>query len=287
MALTEEMIAGGLSVEAASAYNQPAIAIEKPKGKYDTRKRVRIVVDQRQINSCTEKVCFPLMPTHQALDMAAGFSLYSCSDCVQGFHQMKLHPSIQHKLAYSVGTRRLIPLRLSMGAVNAMSAFCFSLSRAMGCLANGCCELNTRNIEINEVITKFNDKNPEQCVDNEAEYDDPQQFAPPGIQEQILEDMTIEQTLRFKHWMKLAKQRYPIEDGGYIDPLPHPCTGVKMSVRSHHCRAVAYVDDLLNMCTPSQDKNESFSEYRQACEAIHCIKGMLTQLEEHGIQCKA
>ena len=109
--------------------NSPATCVPKHLARNEVRPKLRIVQDMRSINAQTIKLSYPLMPTHEALEMAQGFELYGCSDCAAGFHQLKICPSIQHMLSYSVGNMKIQPLSMNMGGVKSMCCVLFALNR--------------------------------------------------------------------------------------------------------------------------------------------------------------
>ena len=148
MKQSREMIDSGQIVMGASSYNSNILMVPKPQLRGQTKPSLRLVIDYRALNSRTIKLNWPLLPTMEALDYMCGYSNYSASDCASGYHQIKVCPSIARCLAYSVGTWRLIPLKMPMGATNSMNCFMYCLSRAIGHLAQGCCELHKRNIKI-------------------------------------------------------------------------------------------------------------------------------------------
>ena len=137
MKQSREMIDSGQIVMGASSYNSNILMVPKPQLRGQTKPSLRLVIDYRALNSRTIKLNWPLLPTMEALDYMCGYSNYSASDCASGYHQIKVCPSIARCLAYSVGTWRLIPLKMPMGATNSMNCFMYCLSRAIGHLAQG------------------------------------------------------------------------------------------------------------------------------------------------------
>ena len=151
-----DMVKGGQQVIINnSAFNTVIIAIPKPLQKHQTKPSLRLVQDFRPINAVTQKLAMPMTTVAEAIQLAQGFEFACCSDAAAGFHQMLLDESIAHVFAFSVGPLKLLPLRVAMGGVNSMSAFCFAVSNAMAPLMIECGELDKRNKAIKELRNRY------------------------------------------------------------------------------------------------------------------------------------
>ena len=225
MKQSKEMIDNGQIVMGASSYNSNILMVPKPMLRGQTRPSLRLVIDYRALNSRTIKLNWPLLPTMEALDYMSGYGHYCASDCASGYHQIKVCPSIAKCLAYSVGTWRLIPLKMPMGATNSMNCFMFALSRAIGHLAQGCCSLNERNQHLKDEARKQKDaeqhcsSHPETTTHQEDEQNTREVFAETHTQQKRV------------HWEKSANLPYPVDI--HFNVQEHPemwdeCEGIPL-----------------------------------------------------------
>jgi len=145
---TQQMIDAGLVYIGVSPFNANIVAVPKPMARGETVRKYRITVDMRAINSKTVRMDYSFGSTFDALENTAGFDIYNSSDACAGFHQISVDPAIQYMLSYSAGPLRVTPVCMSMGGVNSASCFNYALSRCVGHMKRGCCDLTKRNREI-------------------------------------------------------------------------------------------------------------------------------------------
>ena len=58
-----------------------------------------MVGDYRALNNITQPDCYPLPFISDAMDFFKGFIVFSKFDCLEGYHQIPVHPADPHKTA--------------------------------------------------------------------------------------------------------------------------------------------------------------------------------------------
>jgi len=227
-----------------------------------------------------------------------------CSDAQQGYYQVRLDPAIAHKLSFSVYDRRLCPTKALMGNVNSGSAFCLALSRAVGHMAQGCCELCKRNKSIltNPELLKETLKLYEGRLGHTQPLDNKEQAKPTETQHawnshaereaQDTENRNTRQQREMMDWVQRSKERKrpTVEDLENTQYEWHECDGVALDDLAHTCKGLTYVDDIIVAYKASQGgANEAggLSEMEKRDEFIKCIDRVLKQAGAHGIMMKA
>lgn len=83
-----------------SPYNSPVWIVPKKPGP-DGQKRWRMVIDFRRLNDITIEDSYPLPNITSILDKLGGAQYFSTLDLAMGFHQIKMHPDLKSKTAFS------------------------------------------------------------------------------------------------------------------------------------------------------------------------------------------
>ena len=281
---TEEMIQGGLVIPNVSAFNMPAICVPKPLARNEVRPKLRIVQDMRAINAQTMKLSYPLMPTHEALEMAQGFELYGCSDCAAGFHQLKICPSIQHMLSYSVGNLKIQPLRMNMGGVNSMCCFLFALNRAIGTMREGCCELTARNRFMREIQEHLpTEERWPNTVEERAGWDKDQFTHTPEQADYIRQRLSENDKKELDRYIRKSQEDMSFKDGDLLQELPESTKGIPLWDDRFRDMGTNYVDDLLH----GAHKSYTGSQFAKIITVMVGIAELLRQMDHHGVRLKS
>jgi hypothetical protein len=89
-----EMLAKGLIQHSSSLFSSPVLLVKKKDGSY------RFCVDFRHLNALTLKSKYPVPIFNQLMDELAGASWFTSLDLRSGFHQIRLKPGEEFKIAF-------------------------------------------------------------------------------------------------------------------------------------------------------------------------------------------
>ena len=92
-----EMLKQGIIVESTSPWLAPCVYVSKKNGE------LRICVDYRELNKCTQKNSNPLPLPDEVQDKISQSRVFSKLDCRKGFWQVPINPADQCKTAFSTG----------------------------------------------------------------------------------------------------------------------------------------------------------------------------------------
>ena len=92
-----EMLKQRIIVESTSPWLAPCVYVSKKNGE------LRICVDYRELNKCTQKNSNPLQIPDEVQDKISQSRVFSKLDCRKGFWQVPINPADQCKTAFSTG----------------------------------------------------------------------------------------------------------------------------------------------------------------------------------------
>lgn len=117
-----ELIQNGIIQPSRSPYNSPIIVVSK---KLDAsgKKKYRIVIDYRKLNTLTIADRYPIPDINDVLNNLGQNSYFSTIDLKSGFHQIPLKEQDKEKTAFSVNGGKYEFNRLPFGLKNAPSIF--------------------------------------------------------------------------------------------------------------------------------------------------------------------
>lgn len=172
-----DMLDNDIIEESVSEWSSPVLLVPK---KSDSRgkKRWRVVVDYRKLNSKLQEDKFPLPNITEILDSLSGAIYFSHLDLSQGYYQLELCPESRKYTAFTT-TKQYQMKRLPMGLKTSPSAFSRLMTVAMSGLHYEKClvylddlicfgrslELHNKNlIDVFERLRSVNLKiNPDKC----------------------------------------------------------------------------------------------------------------------------
>ena len=102
----------------------PMVLVKKKNGK------LRVCIDYRTLNKCTQKDHFPLPFVNAILDEVAGHEMYTFMDGYSGYNQISIALNDQHKTAFTTPWGTFIYLVMPFGLCNAPAAFQRAMTRA-------------------------------------------------------------------------------------------------------------------------------------------------------------
>jgi len=280
MAQVEQMIAKGQVYIGVSPFNANVVAVAKPLARGDVKPKIRICIDMRKLNSRTVALKYSFGSTFEALETAGGYDIYNTSDCHSGFHQIRVDPSIQHMLAFTIGPYSLLPTVMSQGGLNSAAAFIYALSRCVGRMRQGCCDLTKRNQEIKKR------EHAKKCGKAEGSEDNKTATTQPDAQTCDRHRKSFKEQVEdhdWQVWEERSLKKRVGEDGEFTLDLGHPCDGIPMHDTRHACLTQLYVDDALQPINMSS----TGSQYQRLVGTLFCLKNLLKQMDEHGIRLKA
>jgi len=113
----KEMLEKGIIVESISPYASPVVLHKKPDGSY------RFCCDYRRLNEITKVDVYPLPRIDDIFDRISGASFITTLDCMQGYHQIRMHENSQEKTAFITPDGKYEWKRLPFGLASAPSCF--------------------------------------------------------------------------------------------------------------------------------------------------------------------
>lgn len=105
-----------------SPYSAPVWLVPK-KADASGKKKFRLVIDYRKLNSKTIEDKYPLPRIEEILDSLGKCTYFSTLDLAQGFHQIEMHPNSIEKTAFSVNNGHYEYVRMPFGLKSAPSTF--------------------------------------------------------------------------------------------------------------------------------------------------------------------
>jgi len=84
-----------------SPYSSPLLLVPKKSLPNSEKKKLRLVIDYRQINKKLLSDKFPLPRIDDILDQLGGAKYFSCLDLMSGFHQIELEKSSRDITSFS------------------------------------------------------------------------------------------------------------------------------------------------------------------------------------------
>lgn len=118
----EDMLRQGIIRHSNSPYNSPLWIVQK-KLDASNKKKWRLVVDYRKLNSETIIDCFPIPNIDEIFDKLGGCTVFSTLDLAKGFYQIEMSKEGIHKTAFSTANGHYEFLRMPFGLRNAPSTF--------------------------------------------------------------------------------------------------------------------------------------------------------------------
>ncbi|KAL4083696.1 hypothetical protein QTP88_029012 [Uroleucon formosanum] len=95
-----EMQRDGIITPSDSPWNAPLLIVPKKSDDLG-KKKYRVVVDFRKLNSTTVGDAFPMPNITEILDQLGKAKYFTCLDMASGYHQIKLHPDDREKTGFS------------------------------------------------------------------------------------------------------------------------------------------------------------------------------------------
>ncbi|KAL4113894.1 hypothetical protein QTP88_017450 [Uroleucon formosanum] len=89
----------------------------------DGKKKYRVVVDFRKLNSITVGDAFPMPNITEILDQVGKAKYFTCLDMASGYHQIKLHPDDREKTGFSTDQGHFEFQRMCFGLKGAPATF--------------------------------------------------------------------------------------------------------------------------------------------------------------------
>lgn len=173
----QKMVNDQIIEKATSAWNSPILLV--PKKSSGDKKKWRLVIDYRKLNTVIEDDKFPLPNIDDIIDALAGAKYFSHLDLSQGYYQCLLRPEDRPVTAFSTPSGQYQMTRLPMGLKISPSSFSRLMTIAMSGLDTTKClvylddiivfgksiEDHNRNlIAVFEKLRKVNLKlNPKKC----------------------------------------------------------------------------------------------------------------------------
>lgn len=118
-----EMLKLGIIRPSKSPWNAPVLCIPKKDLDVEGKKRYRIVVDFRALNTITKRVIFPIPLINEILDNIGEAQYFSTIDLKSGFYQIPINPKDAAKTAFSTPTGHYEFERMPMGLSNSPATF--------------------------------------------------------------------------------------------------------------------------------------------------------------------
>ena len=131
----------------------PMVLVKKKNG------QLRVCIDYRKLNKCTEKDHFPLPFVNTILEEVAGYELYTFMDGYSGYNQISIHPDDYHKTAFTTPWGTFIYVVMPFGLCNAPAAF----QRAMTCAFSELLH-NSMTVFIDDFSTQSSEAEHLECV---------------------------------------------------------------------------------------------------------------------------
>ena len=119
----EEMLKHNIIKESDSAWNSPLVVIPKK----DSTK-IRICLDYRRLNACTERPVFHIPSSQELFDCLGGNSYFSTLDLSKGYYQIPMHPEDACKTAFSTPKGHYEFIQMPFGLNGAPATFQKALS---------------------------------------------------------------------------------------------------------------------------------------------------------------
>jgi hypothetical protein len=124
--ILEEWLRSGIITESNSPYASQMVLVKKKSGE------IRVCVDYRQLNQQTVKDAFPLPRIEECIDSLKGVKYFSSLDLTQGYLQVKVHETYQHKTAFRACGNLYEFKRLPFGLCNSPATFSRLMGRCFG-----------------------------------------------------------------------------------------------------------------------------------------------------------
>lgn len=105
-----------------SPYSAPVWLVPK-KVDASGKKKTRLILDFRSLNSKTVEDKYPIPRIEEILDNLGKCNYFTTLDLAQGFHQIEMHPNSIEKTAFTVNNGHYEYLRMPFGLKNAPSTF--------------------------------------------------------------------------------------------------------------------------------------------------------------------
>lgn len=125
----QKMVKDKIIEKATSAWNSPILLV--PKKSSDDKKKWRLVIDYRKLNTVVEDDKFPLPNIEDIIDALAGAKYFSHLDLSQGYYQCLLRPEDRPVTAFSTPSGQYQMTRLPMGLKISPSSFSRLMTIAM------------------------------------------------------------------------------------------------------------------------------------------------------------
>ena len=124
--MLEDWLKSGIITESDSPYASQMVLVRKKSGE------IRVCIDYRQLNQQTVKDAFPLPKIEECIDSLKGAKYFSSLDLTQGYLQVKVHETDQHKTAFRACGSLYEFKRLPFGLCNSPATFSRLMGRCFG-----------------------------------------------------------------------------------------------------------------------------------------------------------
>ena len=98
----------------------------------------RFCVDFRHLNAITVKAKYPVPVIEELLDELHGASWFSTLDLTAGYHQIRLKPGEEHKMAFQTHTGQYEFWVMAFGLTSAPATFLKAMNITLGSLLRKC-----------------------------------------------------------------------------------------------------------------------------------------------------
>lgn len=148
----QKWLADGVIKPSVSPYNTPLLCVEKKTINKETGKpNIRVCLDLRKINEQVVETFYPLPPIHDLINDVKKARFFVSLDLAQGYTQMMVAKTCQHKLAFTIKNRRYECIRMPFGLKSAGFAFTKMIERALNGL-----DLENTHIYLDDILLTGN-----------------------------------------------------------------------------------------------------------------------------------